>query len=178
MDVKDLRILELLQSDSTIPIREVAAEVSLSVTPCGRRINKMKSDGVILREVALLDAKKVNLSITAFVFVKASTTSIEWLHNFAALLDDIPEIIEAYRLNNDIDFVLKVVVPNIAAYSEVYETLIDKSEFASISSSFAMEELKCTSALPLNYLEKNENSIAGKLLSPPAPALGRWRKKA
>ncbi|MDE0800764.1 MAG: Lrp/AsnC family transcriptional regulator [Rhodospirillaceae bacterium] len=151
MDNKDRKILSLLQEDAMMPIAEVASHVGLSTTPCWRRIQKLEEEGVIRKRVALLDRHKLNLGVTVFVAVKTRHHVIDWLKKFKAALDAIPEVVEAYRLSGEVDYLLRIVVPDIGAYDEVYKRLIEKVEFSDVSSSFAMEDLKFTTALPVKY---------------------------
>ena len=151
LDDKDRKILDLLQTDALTPVAELANQVGLSTTPCWRRIQKLEEDGFIRKRVALLDRTKLNVGVTVFVAVKATRHSANWLDAFRAILDSVPEVVEAYRLSGDIDYLLKIVVPSIAAYDAVYKRLIELVEFADVSSSFAMEDMKFTTALPLKY---------------------------
>jgi Lrp/AsnC family transcriptional regulator len=129
----------------------VAAQVGLSTTPCWRRIQKLEEEGYIRKRVALLDRHKLNVGVTVFVAVKATRHAMAWLEDFKRALDSVPEVVEAYRLSGEIDYLLRIVVPSIAAYDEVYKRLIERVEFADVSSFFAMEDLKFTTALPLKY---------------------------
>ncbi|MDX1709621.1 MAG: Lrp/AsnC family transcriptional regulator [Rhodovibrionaceae bacterium] len=151
MDPIDRRILRILQSDASRPVADIAQEVGLSTTPCWRRIQNMEKAGIIDRRVALLDREKVNVAVTVFIRVRTSQHSYDWLERFAAAVETIEEIVEVYRLSGDIDYLLRVVVPDIAAYDAVYKRLISKIELADVSSNFAMEEIKHTTALPLGY---------------------------
>lgn len=152
MDVFDARILALLQENAAIPVADIAAAVGLSTTPCWRRIRNMEESGVIRRRVAVLDPVKINAGVTVFVGVKAGRHAADWLDTFAAAVQEIEEVTEVYRLSGEIDYMLKVVVPDIAAYDDVYKRLIARADFADVSSFFAMEEIKATTALPLKYL--------------------------
>lgn len=152
MDSIDVRILEILQQDATLQVAEVAQRVGLSTTPCWRRIQRLKEAGVITRQVALLDAGKVNVGVTVFVSVRTSVHSQEWFETFKATVQAIPEVMEFYRMSGDVDYLLRVVVPDIAAYDRVYKRLIAGTQLHDVSSSFAMEELKLTTALPLSYI--------------------------
>ncbi len=153
MDRIDRRILDILQRDATMPVAEVGRRVGLSTTPCWRRIQKLEDEGVIERRVALLDPKKVNASVTVFVTVTTNQHSEEWLRRFAEAVQDFPEIVEFYRMSGQIDYMLRVVVPDIEAYDRFYKRLIGRIELADVSSSFAMEQIKYTTALPLDYVE-------------------------
>ena len=152
IDRLDRKILQILQEDATIPVAEIGRRVGLSTTPCWRRIQKLEEDGVILRRVAVLDPKKINARVTAFVAITTNQHNEEWLRRFAEVLRDFPEVVEFYRMAGQIDYLLRVVVPDIEAYDAFYKRLIAKIEIADVSSSFAMEQIKYTTALPLNYI--------------------------
>ena len=151
MDFIDRKILSCLQEDSTLAVAEVAKRVGLSTTPCWRRIQNLEKAGVIRRRVALLDPEKLNVAVTVFVRVKTSQHNPEWLDRFARAVAAVDEVVEFYRLSGDIDYLLRVVVPDIAGYDRVYKRLIAAAELADVSSNFAMETLKYTTALPLHY---------------------------
>ncbi len=136
-----------------MPVTELAARVSLSVTPCWRRIQKLRDAGVIRKQVVLLDAARLNVGVTVFVSVKTSQHNPEWLERFARGVARIPQVVEFYRMSGDIDYLLRVVVPDISGYDAVYKELISVAELTDVSSSFAMEELKYTTALPLDFIE-------------------------
>ncbi len=161
IDRLDRKILQILQEDATVPVAEIGRRVGLSTTPCWRRIQKMEEDGVILRRVAVLDPKKVNTRVTAFVAITTNQHNEEWLKRFAEVLREFPEVVEFYRMAGQIDYLLRVTVPDIEAYDSFYKRLIAKIEIADVSSSFAMEQIKYTTALPLNYilLDKEKTRI-------------------
>jgi Lrp/AsnC family transcriptional regulator len=152
MDRLDRKILRLLQEDSTLAVADLAKKVGLSTTPCWRRIQKMEEDGVIKRRVAILDPEKVNTKVTVFVSVRTSAHSIEWLRRFSEVVVDFPEVVEFYRMSGDVDYLLRVVVPDIAAYDAFYKRLITKIEIRDVSSAFAMEQIKYSTQLPLDYM--------------------------
>ncbi|WP_423194888.1 MULTISPECIES: Lrp/AsnC family transcriptional regulator [unclassified Cupriavidus] len=151
MDRYDRQILALLQEDATTPVAEIGEKVGLTSTPCWRRIQKLEEAGVIRRRVALLDAGKLNVGVTVFVSVRTNQHNARWLKAFHGLVSSIPEVTEFYRMAGDTDYLLRVVVPDIAAYDAVYKKLIQGTELADVSSSFAMEQIKYTTALPLDY---------------------------
>lgn len=151
MDDIDRRILACLQDDATLPVAAVAERAGLSTTPCWRRIQNLEKSGVIQRRVALLDPAKVNVGVTVFVRVKTSQHNPDWLDRFATGVSAIEEVVEFYRLSGDIDYLLRMVVPDIAAYDAVYKRLIAVAELADVSSNFAMETLKHTTVLPVRY---------------------------
>lgn len=151
MDRIDRKILTCLQEDAARPLSELAERVGLSTTPCWRRIRNLEKAGIIRGRVALLDPVKMNLAVTVFVRVKTSRHDALWLDRFAAAVAEIEEVVEVYRLSGDIDYLLRVVVPDIAGYDRVYKRLIGAAELADVSSNFAMETLKYTTALPVGH---------------------------
>ena len=152
MDKKDLQILSILQKNGATPLAELAKAVHLSSTPCWRRVQKLNDEGVIRGQVVLCDAAKLNVAVTVFVSIRTSQHSDAWMKKFTQATRDIPEIVEIYRLSGDIDYLLKIVVPDIAGYDAVYKRLIKAVDLQDVSSSFAMEVLKSTTALPLDYV--------------------------
>ena len=152
MDRIDKAILSLLQRDTTIPVKELGRRVGLSTTPCWRRIQKMEEDGVIRGRVAVLDPAKVNANVTVFVSVRTASHDGEWLRRFSEVVADFPEVMEFYRMSGEVDYLLRVVVPDIAAYDAFYKRLISRIDIADVSSSFAMEQIKYTTELPLDNL--------------------------
>ncbi|MDY8110291.1 Lrp/AsnC family transcriptional regulator [Fulvimarina sp. 2208YS6-2-32] len=152
MDRLDKKILRLLQADSTLAVADVAKRVGLSTTPCWRRIQKLEEEGVIKRRVAILDPDKVNTRVTVFVSIRTNSHSTEWLKRFSEVVITFPEVIEFYRMSGDVDYLLRVVVPDIAAYDAFYKRLIEKIEIRDVSSAFAMERIKSTTELPLDYM--------------------------
>ncbi len=153
MDRIDRKILALLQQDATLSLAELSERVGLSTTPCWRRVQNLEKTGVIRRRVALLDPDKLNVGVTVFVRVKTGQHSLDWLEHFARAVSEIDEVVEFYRLSGDIDYLLRIVVPDIAAYDRVYKRLIAVADFTDLSSNFAMETLKHTTALPLDYVD-------------------------
>lgn len=153
MDKIDLKILERLQDDATLPVSEIAAQVGLSTSPCWNRIQRLEATGVIQKRVALLDSKELNVGVTAFVSIRTSNHSATWFKQFSEAVKSFKEVVEFYRMSGDVDYLLRVVVPDIAAYDDFYKRLIAQVDLQDVSSSFAMEELKFTTALPLDYVD-------------------------
>jgi Lrp/AsnC family transcriptional regulator len=151
LDRMDRKILAILQKDCTLPVAEIGKQIGLSTTPCWRRIQKLEESGVIERRVALLDAKKVNAGVTVFVSISTSQHTQEWLDRFHAVIKDFPEVVEFYRMSGKVDYLLRVVVPDIERYDDFYKRLIAKIELSDVSSAFAMEQIKFTTTLPLDY---------------------------
>lgn len=151
MDAIDRTIISLLQDNSETPVHEIAAQVNLSVTPCWRRIQKLKDSGVFRKQVALCDPVKLNCGVTVFISIRTSQHSQAWFEKFSQHVIDIPEVVEFYRMSGDVDYLIRVVVPDIASYDLVYKRLIKITDIYDVSSSFAMEQLKYTTALPVDY---------------------------
>jgi Lrp/AsnC family transcriptional regulator len=164
IDRLDRKILQILQEDATVPVAEIGRRVGLSTTPCWRRIQKLEEDGVITGRVALLDPKKVNTRVTAFVAITTNQHNDEWLRRFAEVIRDLPEVVEFYRMAGQVDYLLKVVVPDIEAYDNLYKRLIARIDIADVSTTFAMEQIKYTTELPLSYvvLEKDKEKAKAK----------------
>ena len=151
IDAIDKAILALLQADASLSLQQVSEQVHLSSTPCWRRIQRLEREGYIRQRVALLDPHKLNVGVTVFVSVRTQEHNAQWMEHFSAVVTSIPQIVEFYRMSGDVDYLLRVVVPDIKAYDAVYQRLIREVKLADVSSSFAMEQIKYTTALPLNY---------------------------
>ena len=152
MDDIDKGILDCLQEDATMSKSEIAGKVNLSTTPCWRRVQKLKTSGVIRKEVALLDRDQLNLGLTAFVSVRTNQHNPEWSEEFANAIADIPEVVECYRMSGEVDYLLRIVIPDVKAYDAVYNQLIRAVEIYDVTTSFAMEQLKYSTKLPLDYV--------------------------
>jgi Lrp/AsnC family transcriptional regulator len=146
-------ILSVLQEDTTIPVAEIGRRVGLSTTPCWRRIQKMEEDGVIKARVAVVDPAKVNAKVTVFVSITTNQHNEDWLTRFARVIGEFPEVVDFYRMSGQVDYLLKVVVPDIEAYDAFYKKLVSKIDIMDVSSAFAMERIKETTALPLSYMQ-------------------------
>ena len=152
MDKIDKRILDLLQHDASLTAADIAERVSLSKTPCWRRIEKLHSSGHIQRTVALLDPRKLLVGTTVFVTLKTANHSSAWFEKFTRAVQRMPEIVELHRMSGDVDYLMRIAVPDIDAYDAVYKRLIAEIEFLDVSASFVLETMKSTTALPLDYL--------------------------
>jgi len=152
MDRLDRKILRLLQKDATLAVADIAKKIGLSTTPCWRRIQKLEEDGVIKRRVAILDSNQINVKVTAFVSIRIGLHENEWLKRFSEVVRDFPEVVEFYRMSGEVDYLLRVVVPDIAAYDVFYKKLVSKIDIHDVSSAFAMEQIKYTTELPLDYM--------------------------
>lgn len=153
MDKLDKKILEHLQKNGSLTAAELADRIGLSKAPCWRRIKRLEEEGVIKQTVALLDARSLNLGTTVFVTLKTANHSEAWFERFVKAVRDIPEVTEIHRMSGDVDYLMRIVVPDIDAYDVVYKRLIAAVEFQDVSASFALETIKYTTALPLSYVE-------------------------
>ena len=142
MDRLDREILRLISNDASLSLAQIAEQVGLTATPCWKRIRRMEEAGIILRRVTLLDPVKIGLPVSVFVEVETADHSAEWLRRFAEVVASLPEIVDAWRMSGDVDYLLHVVVPDIAAYDEFYRRLIGAVPLRNVTSRFSMERLK------------------------------------
>ena len=149
VDATDRKILALLRADSAISVAEIATRVNLSQTPAWRRIQKLEERGVIVRRVALVDPAAIGLGLTVFVEVQTGDHSADWLARFAAELDAMPDVMEVYRMAGDVDYLLRIAVADMAAYDTFYRRLIALLPLKNVTSRFAMERVKFTTAYPV-----------------------------
>ena len=158
LDKMDRKILEILQKDCTVAVAEIGKMVGLSTTPCWRRIQKLEESGIIQRRVALLDSQKIGAGVTVFVSISTSQHTQEWLDKFHETIQKFPEVVEFYRMSGQVDYLLRVVVPDIESYDSFYKRLITQIELSNVSSTFAMEQIKFTTEMPLQYAEAEDAS--------------------
>ena len=149
MDAIDRKILAVLQKDASLSVAEIGNRVGLSSTPCWKRIQRLEADGVIQRRVAIVDQDRLGLGVTVIVSVETGDHSEEWLKRFADVVSGLPEVMEFYRMAGDVDYMLRVVVPDIAGYDTFYKRLISTVALKNVTSRFAMEKIKSTTALPI-----------------------------
>lgn len=149
LDITDRRILAILQDDATVAIADIADRVGLSATPCWKRIKRLEREGVIGKRVAILDRDRLGLGVTVIVAIRTAQHSDDWLQTFAEGVSRMPEVVEFYRMSGEIDYLLKIVARDIADYDRIYRKLTKVAPLHDVSSSFAMQEIKSTTALPL-----------------------------
>ena len=149
IDDLDRNILALVQQDATLPLDEIARRVGASKTPVWNRIRKMRAAGLIRAEVAILDPEKLGLESCFFVLIRTSQHDADWLDRFLHAVQARPEVVEAHRLAGEIDYILKVRVPNARAYDAFYRSLIRDVSIFNVTSVLSMEEIKSTTALPI-----------------------------
>ena len=149
MDEIDRQLLEILQRDATLSIAQMAERVGLSATPCWKRIQKLEAQGVITRRVAVVDPDRIGVGLSVLVSVEAGEHTPEWLERFSIGVGAMPEVMEAYRMAGDVDYMLRVVVADIQGYDAFYKRLIAAVPLKNVTSRFAMEKIKSTTALPI-----------------------------
>ena len=149
MDKTDRQILQHFQENAAQPIVDVARKLNLSVTPCWRRMQRLEKFGIIRQRVALLDAQKLGVGISIFVAVRADQHNADLLSQFAMMVSAMPEVVEFYRMSGEVDYMLRVVVADMAAYDAFYRKLISNVELTDVNSSFAIEQIKFNTTLPL-----------------------------
>ena len=149
MDAIDKKILSVLQENAALSVAEIGSRVGLSSTPCWKRIQRLEADGVIVKRVALVNQDRVGLGISVFVSIETGDHSQDWLDRFAKTVTAMPEVMEFYRMAGDVDYMLRVVVPDIAGYDAFYKRLIAAVPLKNVTSRFAMERIKSTTALPI-----------------------------
>ena len=151
MDDIDRHIVQLLQGDATLSVREIADEVGLTPTPCWRRLQNLEAQNVIKARVALLNREAINLALMAIVAIKTNEHNAEWTTQFHNTIGNYDEVVEVYRTTGETDYLLKVVVPDMNAFDEFYLRLIEDIDLYDVRSTFVMEQMKHTTALPLHY---------------------------
>lgn len=149
IDAIDRRILQIVQQDASLPVREISAKVGVSRTPCLKRLQRLDAAGVIKRRIAVLDPNKLGLGLTAFVSVEVADHDSTTLDGFTAKITAMSEVMELYRLAGDADYGLRVVVPNMAAFDAFYQRLIKVAPLKRVTSRIALETIKSETAYPL-----------------------------
>lgn len=153
LDRKDLELLQLLQADASTSVSRLAERIGLSTTACWNRIHRLESSGVIKGRVALVEPETVNVGLCVFVSIRTSDHSSEWLQAFADRVAAMPEVVEFWRMAGDVDYLLRVLVSDMSAFDRFYKKLISDTSLADVSSRFAMERIKHTTAIPLPQLD-------------------------
>lgn len=149
MDDTDRKILRVLQEDSSLSVADIARQVNLSASPCWKRINRMQEEGIINRQVAVIDPQKVGFGITVFMSLQTDAHSSSGISDFSANVMEMPEVQECYRLAGDVDYQLKVVVENVQQFDAFYKRLVDLAPLTKVTSRFAIETIKSTTSLPI-----------------------------
>jgi Lrp/AsnC family transcriptional regulator len=150
MDATDRKILQIVQTDSSLSIAAIAAKVGLSQTPCWKRIQKLEAEGVIRRRIALLDPQKLGLGITVFVTIEVGEHAQEKLEHFARTISAMDEVLDLYRMAGEVDYLLKVIVADTKSFDAFYKRLIETLPLKKVTSRFALESIKAETALPIH----------------------------
>ena len=154
LDLIDRKIVAELMRDATLPIAQIADKAGLSQTPCWKRIQKLEASGVLTRRVALADPTKLGFGLTVFVGIEAADHSTEWREAFAKATEAIPEIMEVYRMAGEVDYLLRVAVADMLAFDRLYKRLTDAVPIKNVTSHFAMERMKFTTAYPVDTVSR------------------------
>lgn len=150
LDLIDRKIVAELMQDATLPIAQIADKVGLSQTPCWKRIQKLEASGVLTGRVALADPDKLGFGIIVFVEIEAPNHSVEWREEFTRAIEGLPEIMEAYRMAGQMDYLLRVAVPSMEAFDLFYKRLTDAVPIKNVTSHFSMERIRYTTAYPVD----------------------------
>jgi Lrp/AsnC family transcriptional regulator len=152
LDKFDCAILAALQADATLSISALSEKIGLSGTPCWKRVKRLEEEGYIVSRVSIINRRKVGLPVTVFVSVRTSEHDEKWLAQFAAAVAALPEVLEFHRMSGDVDYLLKVVTTDIDGYDRFYKKLIKAARLSGVSSAFSMEQIKYSTALPLELV--------------------------
>lgn len=150
LDRIDRKILHELMQDATLPVAQLAERVGLSQTPCWKRVQKLEAAGIITGRIALVDPALIGLGLTVFVEIEAADHSHDWREAFAALVKGYPQVTEVHRMAGEVDYLLKVIVPDMAAYDAFYLDLTQRLSCRNVTSKFSMERMKATTVLPID----------------------------
>ncbi|MEL7259025.1 MAG: Lrp/AsnC family transcriptional regulator [Pseudomonadota bacterium] len=150
LDAFDRKILNVLQHKADLGLEELGDMVGLSRNACWRRIKALEEAGVILGRVAILDAQRLNLGLSVFIQIKAAAHEADWLDQFSRATRDMEQIQGVYRMTGDLDYLIRARVANMADYDRLYQALVARVPMGDVSASFVMEEIKDTTALPLD----------------------------
>jgi Lrp/AsnC family transcriptional regulator len=151
LDDRDRKILDMLQADAGISVTALADQVSLSVSACSRRIQRLEETGHIARRIVVLDRERMGVPTTVYALIKTAHHADEWIERFKKAISDIPEIVEAHRLTGNHDYILKIVLPRVEHYDVVYKAIVRRVELFDVSASISMEELKSGMTIPVRY---------------------------
>ncbi len=151
LDDRDRKILDLLQADAGISVSDLSERVSLSVSACSRRIQRLEESGYIARRIIVLDREKMGVPTTVFALIKTAHHSDEWIESFRRAISSVPEIVEAHRLTGNHDYILKIVLPRVEHYDVIYKQIVRKIELFDVSASISMEILKSGTTIPVGY---------------------------
>ena len=156
LDAIDRRILAALQADASLSVAEISERAGVSHSPCWRRIRRLEERGIIAKRVALLDASALNLGLVGYIQIRVARHDRAWLDSFAVFIRATPEVMECHRMTGAVDYLLKVALPDMARYDEIYRGLIQLEHVSDVTASFSMERLKETTELPLDHVRSSQ----------------------
>lgn len=165
LDSFDRKLLSLLQKDASLSVAELGENVGLSTTPCWKRLKRLEDEGYIERRVALVNRTKVGFPVTVFVSIRTNQHDEVWLAEFARVTAGFPEIVELYRMSGEVDYLMKVIVPDIEGYDRFYKRLIRAIKLTDVSSAFAMEQIKYSTEVPIEVIDCVSNGRARKRMA-------------
>ncbi len=151
LDDRDRRLLALLQEDAELPLAVLAEQVSLSPSACSRRVQRLREEGYLRASVAVLDRRRMGVPTTVFVMLRAGRHAADWVERFRHAIADLPEVVEAHRITGTADYVLKLVLPNVEHYDDVYKRLTGRIELSDVTAHISMETLKAETAVPVGF---------------------------
>lgn len=151
LDDIDRRLLTELQVDASTSLEKLGERIGLSRNACWNRVKRLEDAGILKGRVALVDPDSINLGLCVFIAVRTNEHDPDWLETFAQAMKSFPEVLGVYRTSGDLDYLIRARIPDMAAYDALYQRLIRKVRLADVSASFVMEEIKETTALPLDY---------------------------
>lgn len=161
LDAIDLRLLAEVQKDTSLSAAELAEKVGISQSPCWRRLQRLKDEGYIRAQVAVLDRKRVGLNAQIFAQVKLSAHGRTHLSEFSKAVQAFPEVLECYVLMGPFDFMLRIVTEDVEAYEKLFFDRLSKLPgIQEINSSVALSEIKFSTALPLDHLRRSDKPAA------------------
>lgn len=149
LDTIDHAILRFLQQDASASISDISESVGISSSPCWKRIKRLEEAGAITKRVALLDAEALGFGLVGYIRIRTKDHDKHWLDKFARGIKAVPEVTECHRMTGDVDYLVKIVVRDMADYDRVYKKLISIAPMADVSGNFSMERLKYTTELSL-----------------------------
>ena len=152
MDRIDKTLLAALQDDATLTVAALADKVGLSKSACWRRIQLLEEQGVIAARVTLLRQEKLGLNLTVYSAIRTHEHTAEWFRKFHRMVTTMPNVMEVHRLSGDTDYLIRAVVPDMVSYDRMYRQMIEEVDLYDVSSSFSMEKIKYTTALPLDLV--------------------------
>lgn len=154
LDLIDRKIVAELMRDATLPVAQIADKVGLSQTPCWKRIQKLEASGILTGRVALADPSKLGFGLTVFMAIEAPDHTADWRAQFSKAVELLPHVMEVYRMAGETDYLLRVAVPDMAAFDALYKRLTEAVPIKNVTSHFSMERMKFSTAYPVNTVNR------------------------